>query len=265
MTSRHSRTLLLTCALMLPLMAAAADIRILGVQEPPGSFASENGTPRGISVDYVREIQKRVGNSDPILIVPETEALAAARLQPNVVAFSFSRTNEREDQFHWIAHVFRKPWVLYVRKDSALKVASIEDMRKATSIGVTEGDVRALWLQKQEFSNLVPVAEPEQNIANLLAGKVEAIFFEPQGVAFYCRKLRCPKGELVNIYSPRSSEVYILMSRGTPEATVRKWKDAAAQIRTDGTFAKMAEKWVLKSALDYGIDSTVRDGVLIFR
>ncbi|MFZ5722842.1 MAG: substrate-binding periplasmic protein [Pseudomonadota bacterium] len=242
-----------------------AELKILAVEEPPGSYTTQSGEVRGISVDYLREIQRRTGNTDPIEIVPETEALVLAKSRPNIVALSFSRNGEREKQFHWIGQVFRKPWVVYTRKGSTLQIKSVDDMRRIPRIGVTEGDVRAGWLEQQGFTNLVLSPTPEAVIANLLAGKVDALFFEPQGIAFYCRSLKCPPGEPVNAYSPRSSEVYILMSKGTPEATVKKWKDAAAQIKSDGTFEKIARKWIKKSALEYGIDSTLVDGVLIFR
>lgn len=253
------------CLAWLACAAKGAELRIVGVEEPPGSFAGEDGEASGISVDYVREIQRRVGNRDRISIVPETDALKLAETQPNVVAFSFSRTEEREDQFRWIAQVFRKPWVLYVRSDSKLQIARIADMRRIRRIGVTAGDVRASWLKKQGFTNLSARPTPEENLARLLAGNIDAFFFEPQGVAFYCQKLRCPRGEPRRLYSPRSSDVYIMMSKQTPEATVRKWKDAAAQIKSDGTFERIAKKWVQKTAADYGIDSALNDGVLIFR
>lgn len=255
---------LLLLALALP-VPARAGMTILGVEEPPGSYAAGRGEAQGISVDYVREIQRRVGNSDPVRIVPETTALQMAETRPNVVAFSFSRTPEREQRFVWIGEVFRKPWVVYVRQASTLSIASLDDMRRIPRLGVTAGDVRALWLQGQNFTNLVPVSSPERNLASLLDGKVDAIFFEPQGVAFYCRKLRCPPGEPRNAWSPRSSGVWILMSKATAADVAARWREAATAIRQDGTYEQIARRWIRRAAIDYRIDSTIRDGTLIFR
>lgn len=254
----------LLCTLALP-ARGAEPLKIYGVEEAPGSYASDKGKPLGLSVDVIQEIQKRVGNKDRIEIVSETLALDSARSKPNVVAFSFSRTAEREPQFHWIAQVIRKPWVFYALKSSNLAAASTEDMRKVPKIGVVDGDVRAKLLQKENFTNLDVAAEPEDNIANLLSGKVQAIFYEPAGVAYYCRKLKCPKDAIVNVYSPRSSDVYILMSKGTDPAVVKAWQDAAVAMKADGTFDAIAKRWVIRSAMDFGIESALKDGAVVFK
>lgn len=254
-----------TLASVLAQPALAAPLKILGVEEPPGSYANDKGKAFGLSVDVVAEIQRRVGNKDPIRIVPETDALESARTQPNVVAFSFSRTAEREPQFHWITQVIRKPWVVYALKTTSLKVNSLAGMREIHGIGVVDGDVRAKLLQKDGFTNLLVAAEPEENIQNLLDGKVQAIFYEPAGVAYYCRKLKCGKDAIVNAYSPRSSDVYILMSKGTPAATVKAWQDAAAAMKADGTFEQIAKRWVIKSAMEFGVQSAVANGAVTFK
>lgn len=255
---------ILACGLLAGL-AQAKELTIVGVEEPPGSFGNAAGQARGLSVDVVEAIQRRVGNKDPITIVPESDALEWARSRPNVVAFSFTRNAEREDQFHWIVQVIRKPWVVYALKGNTAPVASLDDMRKLGRIGVVDGDVRTRWLQKEKFANLTLVADPSDNIQQLLAGKVDAIFYEPAGVAFYCQKLQCGKDRIASLYSPKASDVYVLMSKGTPDSTVKAWQDAAAVLKADGTLDKIARKWVLKSAVDYGIDSMHRDGVVHFR
>lgn len=243
---------------------AAEALKIYGVEEAPGSFASNTGRPIGLTVDIAAEIQRRVGNHDPVKIVPETLALESARTQPNVVAFSFSRTAERESQFHWITQVVRKPWVLYALKTSKLEASSLGDMRTIGKIGVVDGDVRAKYLQKEEFGNLVIAADPEENIRNLLNGTVHAIFYEPAGVAFYCRKLKC-ENLLAHVYSPRSSDVYLLMSKGTDPKVVKAWQDAAAAMKSDGTFDRIARRWIFRSAIDFGIESSMDKGVVAFK
>jgi ABC-type amino acid transport substrate-binding protein len=94
----------------------AEALTILTVEEPPSSYLDANGEPAGFSVDMVREIQDRINNSDAIQFVPETRALKTALGSPNVVLFSFSRTQERENQFHWIMLLIRKPWAMYSKK-----------------------------------------------------------------------------------------------------------------------------------------------------
>ena len=109
--------------------AYADELRIWTLSEPPGNFAGENGEITGLSVDYVREIQQRIGNTDDIKMIPWTRIYQTALRKPNIVFFSVARTPEREDKFHWIALVMRKPWALYGKKGSELQIKSLEDAK----------------------------------------------------------------------------------------------------------------------------------------
>lgn len=97
-------------------MVSAQELTLLTAEEPPSSPMNEPGEVEEFSVDIVREIQKRTNNRDPITIFPGIRALKIGSRHPNIVLFSFSRTPEREQQFHWVMLLLRKPWVMYAKK-----------------------------------------------------------------------------------------------------------------------------------------------------
>lgn len=246
-------------------IASADEFQILTVEEPPSSFMNVEDEPSGFSVDIVREIQHRINNNDPIKVVPELRALKTASEVPNVVLFSFSRTPERENNFHWIMLLMRKPWVMYSKKGAGFILTSLEDSRKMRSIGVVRGDVRALYLQQMGFSNLEVVAQHEQNVKKLMSGRIQMLFYEPPGMSFICRKLGLPMSAFEPVLKTAISELYIMMSKkGTDPKAVNKWQSAARGIKEDGTFQRIAEKWANKIYEQYGIDCVVKDGALTF-
>lgn len=243
----------------------AKELTILTVEEPPSSFMSDEGEPAGFSVDIVHEIQHRINNNDPIKIVPEIRALKTASESPNVLLFSFSRTQEREKDFHWIMLLMRKPWVMYSKKDAGFVIKNLEDARKMKSIGVVRGDVRAKHLERMGFTNLEEVSIHELNVKKLLLNRIQILFYEPQGMAFVCRKLGVLMSDFEPVLKTEPSEVYIMMSRrGTAPATVRKWTDTARLIKEDGTFQRIAEKWANIIYGQVGIVCEVKDGALNF-
>ena len=245
--------------------AYAGEMMILTVEEPPGNFTDENGEISGLSVEYVREIQRRIGNTSPIVMAPAARLIKTVFSQPNVVAFSVARTPEREDKLHWIALVMRKPWALYGKKGSGLQIKSLEDAKKVNAIGVLRDDIRADWLKQQGFTNLIEASEHEKNIKLLMSGKVPLIFYSPHGAAHLCRKLGCDFNELEPVLFPHASLSYIVMSKnGTPPETVKLWQEAAQQIKDDGTFEKLAEKWAKYTREKDGIEAEVKDGALNF-
>ena len=206
----------------------AEELRIWTLSEPPGNFVDENGDIAGVSVDYVHEIQQRIGNTDNIKMIPWKRIYQTALREPNIVFFSVARTLEREDKFHWIALVMRKPWALYGKKGSKLQVKSLEDAKKVKAIGVMRGDIRADWLRQQGFTNLDEAADHEQNIEKLIRGRVDLIFYSPQGAAHICRELGIDFHELEPVLFSHASLSHIAMSKnGTPPETVKLWQETA--------------------------------------
>ncbi len=106
--------LILEFVLFLPVYT----IEIGTVEEAPGNFTDENGNVVGLSVDFVKEIQKRVKDTTPIEMFPAARVLSYSRTKKNYVIFTLSRSKAREKNYHWIALVMRKPLVMFARKGS---------------------------------------------------------------------------------------------------------------------------------------------------
>ncbi len=106
--------LVLLAYLLLP--TACLGLSIGTVEDPPGNFTDANGRITGLSVDFVREIQKRVNNHDPIRMLPGARLIYLSLSSKNFVIFSLSRTPEREEKYHWISLVMRKPLALFGKK-----------------------------------------------------------------------------------------------------------------------------------------------------
>lgn len=243
----------------------ADNMMILTVEEPPGNFTDAHGTIAGLSVDYVREIQRRLKNSGRIKMVPGARLMKTVFSQPGVVAFSLARTAGRENKFHWIALVMRKPWTLYAKKGAKFRIKTLEDAKRVNGIGVLRGDIRADWLKQHGFTNLIEASEHEKNIKLLRDGKLSLIFYSPHGVAHLCRKLGYDSNEFEPVLFPHSSFSYIVMSKnGTPAETVRLWKETAQQIKDDGTFDRLARRWARYTLEKDGVEAEVKDGALNF-
>ncbi len=251
--------------LALTSLVYADELRIWTLSEPPGNFVSDTDEITGLSVDYVRAIQQRIGNTDRIQMIPWARIYQTALRKPNIVFFSVARTLEREDKFHWIALVMRKPWAFYRKKGSRLQVNSLEDAKKVKAIGVMRGDIRADWLRQQGFANLDDAADHEQNIEKLIRGRIDLIFYSPQGMAHICRKLGVDFHEFEPVLFPHASLSHIAMSKnGTSLETVKLWQETAQQIKEDGMFDKLAEKWAKYTREKDGVEAEVKGGALNF-
>lgn len=243
----------------------AQELQILTVDEPPSSFKDEKGLPTGFAVDVVTEIQKRISNRDKITIMPEARVIKTATESPNALIFAFSRTPAREDKFHWIMHIIRKPWILYSNKGANISLNSLEDAKKIEKIGVVRGDVRDQQLKQLGFTNIEDVTTFDQNIKKMRVNRLQLLYYEPLGMAYVCKELGIPIAEFEPVLKTNVSDVYIMMSKqGTDPETVKKWTEAARQIKEDGAFQKIAEKWSKYIYEQVGIMPEFKDGVLNF-
>ncbi len=241
----------------------AESLKIITSHEAPLNYLNEEGVLTGITVDVVHEIQKRVGDSSPIKIYPWARLYSYVEHEPNVVAFTMARTEEREDKFHWITLINRNEWVLIAPKGSKMTISNIEDAKNVHAIGITRGSAMEQVLLNLGFQNLEPVTNDEQNIKKLMADRVSLLFHSSSGIIKTCWDLGIDfDNEFEIVHSVQKSRAYIVMSKGTEMSTVEQWQQAALQMKNDGTFDRLMKKWVESLLKEDGIESHIEDGGL---
>ncbi len=114
----------------------AEKLTIYCEDDPPNQIITSDGRLTGMTVEIVREIQQRVGNQDPITVVPWARGFDAVQKNPNTVLFSMSRTAERNPLFNWIGPVLETSYGFYARADSSLSITSLEEAKGLKRIGV---------------------------------------------------------------------------------------------------------------------------------
>jgi polar amino acid transport system substrate-binding protein len=142
---------------------------------------------------------------------------------------------------------------------------SLEEARQVKSIGVLRGGNREKYLRLRGFTNLEPVTEEGLNLKKLLAGRIDLIFMSTIEAATLAIINGIPFSAIEPKFTVYSNDSYIMMSKnGTSSETVKMWKNAAQQIKDDGTFKEIGEKWVKHIRDTFGVETEVRDNILFF-
>ncbi|MCP4160795.1 MAG: amino acid ABC transporter substrate-binding protein [Deltaproteobacteria bacterium] len=233
------------------------------VEEPPGNF-SEKGIIKGLSVDFVKEIQKRVNDKTKIKILPGSRLIKLSLTKKNYVVFSLSRTKAREDKYHWISLVMRKPLVMFAKKGSNLNIKNLNDAKKVKSIGVMRRSVQHDFLTNNNFKNIQPVTSHDLNLKKIMAGRITLTYHSMQGMAALCKKLGVDFNNLEPVLILQISKSSIAMSKRSDISVVKRWQDAAIKIKKDGVFKNLAKKWAKYTKKTLGIDAEVKNGALNF-
>jgi len=240
-------------------------LRIITVVEPPASYLDSHGQLTGFSVEVVQAIQRSLNDKTKIEVMPEARAIYIARTEPNVLLFSFSRTEQRENEFYWIGQLVVKTWSAYALSSNPVQVQTLDQLRKVKAIGVVRGDIREEWLLEQDFNNLHPSVNHQQNIQRLRSGRLDLIAYESQGIQHLLWEEGLQADDIKAVYTLRTSEVYLLMSKsGTDPKLVQSWKLAAEKFQQSGQQQFIAEKWQLILKHYYNINTEARDGILHF-
>ncbi len=237
------KLILLVAISMLSILALSAELTIYCEYFPPLQSQEKDGSLSGFVVEVVKEIQKRVGNTDKIQLVPWARGLNELDTKPNVVLFSMSRTGERNPLYQWIGPVKESSFIFYAKAGTDIKIKSLDDAKKLTKIGVYNKDVRDLYLTSQGFKNLERSPDNVASVKKLMAGRLDVVADSDDSIDNIVADAGFKKGDLVPLYTFMKSQLYIVMSKSTPSATVKQWNDALAGMKKDGSFAKLHKKF----------------------
>lgn len=243
----------------------AEQLQILTVDEPPSSYVDEAGKVNGFAVDVVKAIQEELSDNTAITVMPEVRVLKTASESANVLLFGFSKTPDREEKYHMITLLLRKPWVLYARSEFNKELSDINDAKTVGSIGVVRGDVRSIYLDNLGFKNTEKVPYHELNVRMLMSNRVDMIFYEPLGLAYAMDHLSLSLDSVKEVLRPEESEVYLMMSKpGTDLALVKRWQEAADKLKQEGAFKRIADKWSEIISEQTGVKSEATANALNF-
>ncbi len=213
-------------------------INMITEEYPPVTFIKD-GKVTGFVTDLVREISARQGIDDNIHLTSWDEAYRLALTNPNVVLFSAERTAERENLFQWVGPVGKNRAVFYAKRDSGIRMNSIDDARKVAAIATTSNWFTEQDLKRRGFTNLVSSPLPTDNVRQLMKGEVELSVFTDITAPQIVKNAGYKMEDLEPVFTLSSTYFYIAMSLGTPPEMVKKWQSILDELKRDGTFEKI--------------------------
>lgn len=235
--------LLACCTTWACALAGAADLQLLADENPPLSF-SDNGQVKGLAVEVVQEIQRRVGNTNPIEIQPWPRAYRAASNEPNVGIFVMARTPVREELFQWMGPVSASRASLYGKRGLGIRITSLEDAKAIERIMVVRDFYTHQLLQKLGFTNLELVPKPETMVKMAVNDRTPVLFTSNATLPDMLEKAGAKPNDLELLYTVTSVQTYVAFSLGTPKPVVAQWQAALDGMKRDGTYTSIYAKWL---------------------
>ncbi len=222
--------------------AFAQTLGIYTETQTPWQYEGADGTPAGPSVAVVKEIQRRVGNSDPIHMVPWARAYAMIQGQPNVVLFLMTRTAERNGLFQWVGPIGEGVYGLSVKAGSSIVLRSLDEAKKLERVGVYRGDVRDQLLTEKGFTNLERVTDNEMNARKLMAGRIDAFASSDVTIASTVKAAGFDPSEVRLALPFFRYQTWIAFSKQTSPDFVKAWADTLEDMRRERVLERIIRK-----------------------
>ena len=210
---------------------------------PPLSYIDKSDNISGIAVEIVREMLKELNYQDNIKLKPWARSYKLIQTKPNIALFAMTRLPQREKLFKWVGPIIYGGMALYAKKDSNIKIDSLEDVKKQhLIIGTYKNDVGELYLKKQGFTNLESVHDDDLNIKKLIKGRIDlwsAGVFQAKEKA---KKLNLDT-KIKKVFTINQSSLYIAFSKDTKDSEITKWQEALLKIQKNGIYQTILKKY----------------------
>ncbi len=221
----------------------ASELSIYTEDWPPISY--KNGDkPDGMAVEVVQELQRRLNQRNPIQVVPWNRAYKALLDEPNVMIFTVGRSDEREKLMTLVGPVAISRTVLYTRKGNANRLLALKDDIKQIAVGAYRGSIFADAAARKGFQTLDTAATPQVVAKMLMMGRFDLWSEGSVVVSSVLKEVGYSIHDVEPVMVLESLELYLAFSAKTPLATIHLWEEALRQMKKDGSFQKIYQKWL---------------------
>lgn len=211
---------------------------------PPYNYLEKGGIT-GISTEIVREMLKRIGHPDNIKLFSWSRGYNLILKNDNHVLYSTTRSSIREDLFKWVGPLVPNKTVFFARKGSGISINKLHDAAKVKSIGTYKDDFGELHLKKEGFTNIDSVVDNRLNIKKLVAGRID-LWIINEVIGIHLAKKAGLADKIEPVFEVVSKQMYIAFSKNTPNSVIKKWQKVLDEIKSDGTYNKIFDKYGVK-------------------
>ena len=220
---------------------ASLKMKIFTENSPPANYLAD-GRLKGLSVDIVREILRRLNLPDNIQAVPWARGYTLALTQPNVALFSTTRLPQREKLFKWVGPLYSQTWGLYARKDSAINIGSLAQAKTISRIGTYHKDAKEQYLLANGFRNLVSTNKNLSNIRHIMNGSIDLWVSSDFNMPYLAKQAGINPDRLKLVFPFKRVQNYIAFSIQSPDSLVNLWQQTLDELKQDGTYDRLSTK-----------------------
>ena len=230
--------------------AAPVDKLILITEEYPPLNYTEDDLHRGIATDLLVEMLARTGSlksHKDIASLPWARGYELALDRENVLLFSMTRTDARDELFQWVGPILPAEIVLLARKDAQIKLDNLQQLEEQQlNIGVVLADVGHQILKAQHVSKRrIYPSNQGVYLARMLAEKrVDLIAYDALVSRWNLRQLGFNPDDYETVYSLKKADYYYAFNQKTDAKIVARLQKEFDRLRQIGRVETITKEYL---------------------
>jgi len=200
----------------------------------------------GISVDLVKEIQKRVGNNKKIELTTWNRAYHITQNKEGYALFLTTRSKKREELFKWVGPISSMKLVFFKNKfRDDIVVKTLNDAKKVGSIVVAKKTIAHEKLLEYGFKNLEVNSLANYSFTKLKENKVDLYPVEYYAFMYKLKNMKLDHAIVpVQMQEPiYESQLYIAFNKNTDDTIIENWQKALDTMKNDGSYTKIINRY----------------------
>lgn len=240
----------ITISLFMPIKTSANELdqlKYITESYPPYNFKSQ-GVLKGIAIDLLIAATKKTSSSlttKNIRVFPWPRAYKMAETGPNIVLFSTTRTNEREQKFNWVGPIVPTRVVLLAKKSNSIAISNPSDIKKYV-IGAITDDIGDQLVQEAgvSASSIKHVPKAESLAKMLDAGRIKLWAYEENVARWFIKKEGLNNNNFEVVYTLKESDLYYAFSKDIGIDKQQRLQKAIDEVKDSDEFAKIKSKYL---------------------
>ena len=227
----------------------ASNIKMMTENYPPYSMEVD-GKLTGLSVEVLEAMLKKMNSNMSIYdveLLSWSKAFSSAKNKKNNMVFSTIRNKKRENMFKWVGPISKTTIGITALKSKNIVINNISDLKKYKIGCISKDGGETMLIEaripKENIKSLDGTNSLATTFYKLERDKIDLFSYEVK-VAKYSADLNgFDSDDYEVVYILTNAEQYFAFNRLTPDTTIQKWQKALDEIKSNGIYDKIINKY----------------------
>ena len=236
--------------IFIPLLSYANQLEFVAEELPPFHFYDADKKPTGALVEVIEALMIQTQLSGIVKLMPFARSFDLTSKKKNTFMISLMKSTERKNHFQWLGQIYKSTaFLVGLRNRTDINLSNIEDA-KSFVVGTIRGYHSEKYLRKNGFTTPenLHLSVNYKHMWNMLFGqRIDFILTNFVAIDTEMKSIGLKKKDIKTVLALHDfpGDLFIATGVNTSSETVAALSVGLQQIKADGTYRKIMNKWGL--------------------